>query len=416
MSTNRAQHIVILGAGAAGLTAAETLKELGYSNTTILERAQHAGGKCSSLSYEDQMYELGAGILASSNSTALRIAKKYSVPVAPVVFGESITINPATSTPAQPQSFPYKLKLLYQLLWTYRRACQQYVHIAEPGFAHTPSELCVPFRQWATTHNITELAAELEHFYTGFGYGYYNDVPAAYVLKYYPWPLMRAFFRKAFYKFPDGIQHLWTEVAKHHTVIYNAAPTRITRDSHGVTVQTPEQSFHADALILTTPLDEFAHYADASQQERNLFSNIRYCDYRTVAVFLKNFPKKSGYLPGNYTASRAGHPVFWYQRYENSNLYMFYVLANTTLTDDQIVENIRSVVAVLGGTIERVHTIRHWKYFPHVSSSNMRAGFFDQLEELQGKQHTYYAGELCNFSTVGLTAEYAECLIKKFFT
>ena len=43
----RAQRIAIIGAGAAGLTAAEELKDKGYQNITVFERTDRAGGKCS---------------------------------------------------------------------------------------------------------------------------------------------------------------------------------------------------------------------------------------------------------------------------------------------------------------------------------------------------------------------------------
>ena len=36
-------RIGIVGAGPAGLTAAETLKQKGYINVTVLEKTDHAG-------------------------------------------------------------------------------------------------------------------------------------------------------------------------------------------------------------------------------------------------------------------------------------------------------------------------------------------------------------------------------------
>lgn len=45
----------------------------------------------------------------------------------------------------------------------------------------------------------------------------------------------------------------------------------------------------------------------------------------------------------------------------------------------------------------------------------MREGFFDTLEALQGKNHTYFAGELLTFSTVDQTTWYAEELVERCF-
>ena len=47
--------------------------------------------------------------------------------------------------------------------------------------------------------------------------------------------------------------------------------------------------------------------------------------------------------------------------------------------------------------------------------STLTGGYFDRLEALQGHDHTYYAGELLNFSSVDQSAWYAKTLIERFF-
>jgi len=69
----------------------------------------------------------------------------------------------------------------------------------------------------------------------------------------------------------------------------------------------------------------------------------------------------------------------------------------------------------MGGEIKTIHKIIPWKYFPHFSTKSLKAGSYDKLKKLQGKQHTYYAGELLNFSCVGFTSEYAENLVNRNF-
>ena len=69
----------------------------------------------------------------------------------------------------------------------------------------------------------------------------------------------------------------------------------------------------------------------------------------------------------------------------------------------------------MGGKIASVHQFIHWKYFPHVGSEEMNDGFYDKLEKMQGRQHTYYAGEILNFSCVGFTSKYAEYIVNRYF-
>src|SRR3712207_3228117 len=61
-------RIAIVGAGASGLTAAETLKERGYQDVTIFEMNARAGGKVRSHRTDGGVMELGA-VVASDEYT-----------------------------------------------------------------------------------------------------------------------------------------------------------------------------------------------------------------------------------------------------------------------------------------------------------------------------------------------------------
>lgn len=401
------KRIVIIGAGAAGLTVAETLKRQSYTQVTVLERSDRAGGKCCSFDHKGQSYELGAGFISGHNRTILTLAKQYQVPLAALRYGNSVVVD----TPEQ--AWYQKLPTLWQLV-RYLRLIRRYRQVAQPGWRQVDPTLCVPFTTFVKQHQLELVAKELALFFTGFGYDYFDTIPTAYVLKYFSWELLQARLQKKMYIFPEGIQHLWTTVAKHHDVRYNTVIQQIQRGDT-ITITTTAGKLECDVVIFASPLDEALQYVDASAKEQRLFSQIQYCDYRSYALQLEGFPAKSGYVPGNYTPDRVGQPGFWYQRHPDTNLYTFYVLADWKMSDEMVLANIATLVKPFGGTIAKIEVIKHWKYFPHVSSEAMRAGYFDQLENLQGQRNTYYAGEVMNFSTVGLTAEYAERLVKRFF-
>lgn len=410
------KKIAIIGAGSAGLTAAESLKSLGYKNITVLEKSERAGGKCCSIQYQGRAYELGAGMIAGCNRTVLELAKKYAVKMNrldPVDFSECIFVNTK-------QSFKNKLRMLPEVILKYLPLARRYKKITAPGLQDVDSDLCMPFHQWAVQHKIPLLAQEFAVSFTGFGYGYLDEVPAAYVLKYFSFDILKSFLKKDYYEFADGIQELWSQVAKNHTVLYNTHVQKIRRTQDtsaesGVRVQTADRELKFDSIILACPLDESLQYLDASEEEKTLFSKISYCDYRTYTCFLKNFPNRHGFVPKNFNSARKGYPVMWYQRFHDSNLYAFYILGDWKISDEEAQKNIRDVVEKLGGTIENFHTSVHWKYFPHVSQEEMKNGYFDQLEAMQGCNNTYYAGELLNFSTVNFSAEYSQKLVERCF-
>ena len=408
------QRIAIVGAGATGLTAAESLKQKGYQHVTLFESTDHAGGKCLSIDIDSKSYELGAGVLTIDNEVPLRLAKKYHIPLERVVYGNNLYVD-QDGKPMPIWSFLRQFRILWQLLFRYRPLLNKYKEIESPGFLNLHPEITVPFKQFAKENKITELANLFNLYLTGFGYCYTNHVPTAYVLKYANWKTICAYLRKKVYIFPNGIQTLWTRIAEGHDVRYNAMICDIVREDHSVVIETGSGKETFDSLILTTPLDEVERFMAITEEEKSLFKHIVTLDYQTILCSLKGFPRKGGFVPGNFSRRRAGHPVFWYYRQPDSNIFSFYVLADKTMDRKVILQNLKDFVGKLGGEIEEVLQYIDWKYFPHVGSDPLREGFYERMEQIQGQNHTYYMGELLNFSCIGFTCRYAEDLVNRYF-
>lgn len=54
------KHIVIIGAGAAGIAAGTRLLVAGYTNVTVLEAEQRYGGRVNSVPQGSAMLDMGA--------------------------------------------------------------------------------------------------------------------------------------------------------------------------------------------------------------------------------------------------------------------------------------------------------------------------------------------------------------------
>lgn len=410
---NLNHRIAILGAGAAGLSAAEALKQKGYQRITIFERTDHVGGKCLSIDIDSKTYELGAGILTENNTVPLRLANKYEIPIERAHFGQSIFVN-QNGQLISSQSLVLKLKVLWQLLFRYRRILKQYQDLESPGFRNLSPAITQPFDQFAKRHKIMDLANVFSLFLSGFGYCYSDHVPTAYVLKYVNWKTIVAYLKNNVYIFPQGIQGLWTRVASEHDVRFKAEITKISR-AGTITIETETGREEFDKLIVTTPLDETAWFMDLNRLEQALFDKILYLDYQTILCKVNNFVEKTGYVPENFSREREGHPVFWYYRQAGHPIYSFYVLTDKNISESEVINNLRTFVRKMGGEIETVHQFIHWNYFPHVETDELNNGFYDKLNELQGNRHTFYAGEILNFSCVGFTSEYAEYIVNRHF-
>lgn len=85
------------------------------------------------------------------------------------------------------------------------------------------------------------------------------------------------------------------------------------------------------------------------------------------------------------------------------------------MTREQAMALLRADVAALGGHVDQVLARDVWNYFPHVSSADADAGFYHDVEALQGDRATYYVNSLVAFEDVEHTATYARELVEQRF-
>jgi hypothetical protein len=138
-------------------------------------------------------------------------------------------------------------------------------------------------------------------------------------------------------------------------------------------------------------------------------------DYDAIAVEIDDWSTvRYGFFPANMRSSRRGEPVFWYRRFADVDLAVFYTLANGGGIDESL-GHVADTVKRLGGRVGRVEAQRRWRYFPHVAAEDMRAGFYERFESMQGAQRTWWTGELFSFATVETVVAHARALVDNRF-
>jgi predicted NAD/FAD-binding protein len=407
---DRDARIVIIGAGASGLATAHALRHAGHRRVTVLERGDRVGGKCCTFPFEGRTYELGAGAITSAYRAVRTLMAETGVRSTAGASGLFVELERRRSSflpPTLRELGWWRLgsagARLAVELWRERRLWGQ------PGFADVARELHAPFTEWARERRLDGVAALVEPWVTGFGYGYLDETPALYVLKYL-----------SLFRFPvselleTGYQGLWERVAAPLDVRLSTRIEAVRRGEREIALDLPGETLRCDALVVTTPPEETLELLDASDEELAVFGRAVCNDYHVVAAVVDRPPgARYGFLPEHFHRERSGHVLFFYRRWLDRDLVLYYCLPPDGASLDSTVDTVTADVARMGGRLVRVVRRHAWRYFPHVRRDELDAGFYSRIEALQGHRRTWFCGELFAFSSVETVVAYARDLVTR---
>ncbi|MBR4455938.1 MAG: FAD-dependent oxidoreductase [Solobacterium sp.] len=446
-------RICIIGGGPAGLSAGMYLEKKGYDNYTILERNDHVGGKCNSPHYNGRRYEMGA-IMGVPSYYAVhdvetfcgithdgpQLSRRYKDAEGNVIE----PFEPAKNLLKIPHLMKMKQQVteLGRILETKYKGYDVNGHrgVAQgryEGFACTPEreevsgtnenlkDLSMPFKDWCEMNHVELIQDIWVGPFTSFGYGYFDEIPAAYVLKYLDFQTCMNFVRLNLWTWKNGTQYIWeclNEKLKNPARLC-ASISKIERKDGKVYVTVNGETEEYDKLIVTAPLQFFPNYADAREDEKKYFSKIEYERYDVLAVETRpeDHPDISYYVFDNMTPERLGHLMVYYRRWRDTKdqVITTYALRKHKNREEITVDACRQMVLedlrIMRNPASNVINEQSWYYFPHVFSEDYAAGWYDDVEAMQGKYDTYYAGEIMSFGDMDETAEYSRELVERFF-
>jgi Flavin containing amine oxidoreductase len=428
----KASRICVVGAGAAGLSAAHYLLERGYKNVTVLEAAERIGGKCHSIDFQGRTFDLGANYVTAAYSEIRKLAKQYRAPL----YTES-PVTTARMLPSGKLAFhrPRATIIGRSTLLGFARAVIRYFRIRlllrpiidRPGFRDISKqrELCVSFQEWLTAHDLAALAPMFEIPITIMGYGYLDEIPAPYALKYLSlatyWNLVVASLdlpRSWPKRFVNGFERLWDALAHHIDIRRGVTITSIERNGTIEVRIEGATALEFDYLFLACPLDVHTldRFLRLSDEEAGLFKRITNNKYvvTSYAIADLHLPQR---IVGMWPIPEMGVPWAFTQQYADSQLVQFYTrLDRSGGTKATVIEGINRCVTALGATLpENYLTYDEWNFFPHVGIHDLRDGFYERMEMLQGQLNTYYCGGIAAFELVETVMQYSREVVKSHF-
>jgi hypothetical protein len=448
MKPDRKTRIGIIGAGAAGLTAAHYLKKQGYENITVLEKEGRIGGKCNSLTYHGKSFDLGANYITSSYKQVKKLAREYGA--------EMYTEGPLHAFDATNNQLTSLLKAVLRntSFFTLCRQSTRYIfkrwrlqkimsgrHV---GFKHISKHpaLTQPFKQWLQANGLQALEPVFSVPVTLMGYGNLDEIPAAYALTYMRIGTFLNLVMAAISpkipgypkRFVQGYERLFEKISWEMEVftnveiqsIHRKGTVRVESIVHeqflNKIVSTPK-TFEFDHLIAATPYPEFVKLlADVTKEEKELASQVKVNPF-VVTTYPVEYAGKLFACTFSLPQPAIGEPYVVTRQFAGNHLVSFYTRYNQEqpISKGKILENNKRFAEKMGlsplpdSYRDDYYTYSDWAYFPHVDSAAMQGGFYDRIEALQGQQHIYYTGGLFAFELVEAIACYSQALIKKHF-
>jgi hypothetical protein len=423
-------RIAIIGAGVAGLTAAEALRRRGYTQVVLYEANERVGGKVKTLMVDDRPYELGAYITLESDDEVLALIERHGVAVRSAL---PRMVHDLDEGGALIEFEDWQAKRFNKLQTAaaaakYLLLCARHREVFCPGgFADVDEELFVSADRFFEEEDLEAVAWLYQPIMAGLGYGFYSETPALYAMRFIDPAKLAVLVRTLLDKdskvdmVTAGFQTLWAAVAEDHDVRLKHRVTAVRRkqDDAGnwtatITANGCEETY--DRVITTVSHPKMVHVLDATIDEHAVFSRLRFNAYLTTVFRAEGLAEGvTAYLGQHSTPDTRGRLMIYSQPHTDRDLYLGWQLGAEE-DAGALAQMLREDVAKAGGRVTEIVHQEFWPdYFPQVNEKALRDGHFKHLEALQGQRGTYYAGAMVDYELTGTAAAWAQAMVERYF-
>lgn len=419
-----------MGAGCAGLTCAEELRERGYRRITVFEAQRRAGGKICSVPYAGApstgrgLFEAGTVFFVPSPMWT-KLLRRFGTPEATTFMPRVRIADVARGTTTNLLRFDSGHSVISRVRQVARLAALLQHHGREydrwPGIAaHVTPDLCRDTQGWFESAGLPYVRDVLLPIAGGAQFGpMAGSVPVVYVMRLLALLRRYSLAQQVSRRMPQlqvGHQAVWTRLAATHDVRYGQPVTRITANQQ-VTVATPDSCEQFDALIVAAPMAAYLGIAThLDDDQRDLLAQVRTLNREVVTARVAGLPAGAFYAlryrdDGSVPPA---HPYLFYEVDRGSGVFTFHPYLDGGRDSADAEAAIRNVVGRFGGRVvalEHRVTVRGW--FPHFAEAALRAGAHTRLEAMQGRHNVWMVGELLAGIGVPHGMEYAAALVQR---
>lgn len=413
------RDVCVIGGGASGTYTAVAVKDAGRS-VVVLEGKQRLGGHTETYVDPATGIPTDIGVVVLHN---LPVVTDYFarlgtpiIPLPPGAFaGTNVNFDFRTG---KQQNFneptPLETSAALQTYFGYLQQLKATYFDLDSSFDlpnPVPRDLTMKFRDFVSKYSLGPLVRTAFQF--GQGQGDMLNMPAVYALKLFSSQVVASIFGidGGFLACPTGNSTLYQNATSFlgDDVVFGADVLHVDRDKNGVTVQvdTPQGRYivKAKKLVFTAPptLDNLCGF-ELDRTEESLFRSFDKNAYYTGLLKLEGVPAGLSItnsnehtafnlpqLPGIYGINPTLMPGIWNVKFGST----------VPLNDFDVKATIVSQIRRLSDptyfpTPPRVREILifkgHVPFELNVPADDIARGFYGSLNDLQGRNRTYYSG------------------------
>ena len=359
------EHIIIIGGGVAGITAALELYDLGKRKITILEKDKAPGGKVHSVEVGGQAYEMGQIYFGSNYKYGRRIVERLGIEI--TSHNEpSIQVNLENNT-HQEVDIDYFGQWTAAALETAGFSLGTELHAVD-----CPDELKVPFQEWVDSKDLGAIPMKLYELWTSYGYGYLtDDMPAYYVIRY----LLLVFGMEHFGRIESGNQSLWQHAVKYLGDLSIPCVTdfhvdHVVRSKEGVEVYSQDgRVLNGSQVIFACPPDATLKMIQPTATEREVLESFKTYEYRVAVVRAENMPEASTLVvEENQHAPTRGNLLGYFRFHGDKDVFITSQYGSLpsdseTFDSSSLQTTLEDNFKALGGNITETIKEINWSYF-----------------------------------------------------
>jgi len=286
-------------------------------------------------------------------------------------------------------------------------------YLETPGFYSVPDELKIDSLSWCTLNNIEVMAEIFSAFFSGYGYGNLDKIPAWYVLKHLDLNSLTSLVEsRKVITFTHGCSALCKALAVQlRDIRYGASVKRIyPQDKNSLSLKTDLSTEVFDKVVITTVLEDgivshpfFNRILDSYILNRS----------NTLVYKIQGTPLIDSFIINN--AHEHGKLRLLHVNSNHPDYQMISVYSNGKLNQKQLDKSMRESLSSMGIDSPVLTALKQWDFFPHVGTELLQEDFYNQIDSRQGENGIYLGGSLICCSSLDKITEFVPFYVQKYF-